>query len=480
MMVKETKDIVLSEEYIFGEGHKKYNVTTQRTVDEGKTTVKVMRALLYNGPATGITIHNSNAYLSKLCEDGLLSGLVPDGKTAFGFLEELCHKGFSEKYPNVTEDVHARLAHELEVINKKGMVGGFLIIYDLIEFARSNNLMISPGCGALPGSLVAYCLGITGVDPIKENLLFERYLNMGRETPSYCIRIDVEKGAKPLIFGYLTEMYGSGMPKLLKMADISIKEWVELSIIKDTLEIISRSKRERIDIVRIDKTDPAVFELLLSGETNGILFFDKDDPHSYSTWWHLDDNGKWHEYHEPLVAGNAALYEVIRPKNMDELMAAITLDRPLSEEHIEKYLRNIKNSQYITYECPELETILSTTYGCVIYQEQIMRILQDLGGFSPEKSDLCRRDLSKRKQFTIGEMREEFVYGATSSKIVGMDVANAIFDMLWDKARYSFNKSHVAAFSLMIYEMAWLKLYYRSEFMEAAEKYRGIKSDILP
>lgn len=163
----------------YSEGHKKYNVTTQRTVDEGKTTVKVMRALLYNGPATGITIHNSNAYLSKLCEDGLLSGLVPDGKTAFGFLEELCHKGFSEKYPNVTEDVHARLAHELEVINKKGMVGGFLIIYDLIEFARSNNLMISPGCGALPGSLVAYCLGITGVDPIKENLLFERYLNMG-------------------------------------------------------------------------------------------------------------------------------------------------------------------------------------------------------------------------------------------------------------------------------------------------------------
>ncbi len=150
----------------------------------------------------------------------------------------------------------------------------------------------------------------------------------------------------------------------------------------------------------------------------------------------------------------------------------------MSEEHVGKYLYNIKNTQNITYECPELEPILSTTYGCVIYQEQIMRILQEIGGFSPEKSDLCRRDLSKRKQSTLGEMREEFAYGATSSKIVGVDAANAIFDMLWDKARYSFNKSHVAAFSLMIYEMAWLKVYFRSEFMETVKKYRGMKTEI--
>ncbi len=479
-MIKETKDIVLSEYYKSGEGYKKYTVTTRSVVDKGKPSIKVTDASIYDGPDTGITIHKSSAYLCELCEGGLLSSLVPDGKTDLGFFEELCQKGFSEKYPKASGDVHARLAYEIDVINRMGMVGGFLIIYDFIKFARTKNLMISPGCGALPGSLVAYCLGITGVEPIKEELLFERYLNIERESPSYCIRIDVEKGAKSLIFDYLSEKYGSGMPKFLEMLDISIKEWVELSIIKDTLENISRSKGAKIDIEGIGNSDAAVFELLLSSETDGIFYFDKEDPHSFSTWWHLDDNGKWHEYHDPMVAENTVLFETIRPKNMDELMAAIALDRPLPEEHVWKYLHNIKNPQNITYECQELEAILATTYGCVIYQEQIMRILQDIGGFSPEKSDLCRRDLSKRKQSTIGEMREDFVYGATTSKIIGVDTANALFNELWDVARYSFNKSHVAAFSLMIYEMAWLKLHYAGEFKEASEKYKGMKSVVLP
>ncbi len=477
-MVKEMKDIVLSQEYKFGEDYKKYTVTTQRSVGGGRSSVKVTDATIYDGPDAGITIHNPVSYFSGLCEEGLLSGLVPDGKTALEVLENLCQRGFSEKYSNAPEDVHARLAHEIEVIKQKEMVGGFLIIQDFIKYARSKNIMISQGSGALPGCLVSYCLGITRIDPIKENLSFERFLNIEKESQSYCIRIDAEKGGKPLIFDYLSEKYGSGMPELLEMLEVSIKEWVELSIVKDTLENISGSKGERIDLAGIDEDDPAVFDHLLSGDTEGIFFFDKNDPHSYSTWWHLDDNGKWHEYHEPLVAKNADLYEAIRPKNMDELMAAIALDRPLPEEHVGKYLHNIKNPQNITYECQVLEAILATTYGCVIYQEQLMRILQDIGGFSPEKSDLCRRDLSKRMQSTLEEWREDFVNGATSSKIIGTDTASAIFNELWDAARCSFNKSHVAAFSLMIYEMAWLKVHYRSEFMEAVEKYRGKKSDI--
>ena len=288
------------------------------------------------------------------------------------------------------------------------MVGGFLIIQDFIKYARSKNLMISPGSGALPGCLVAYCLGITRVDPIKESLSFERYLNIERETPSYCIRIDVEKGARSLIFAYLSEKYGSGMPGLLKILDISIKECVELSIIKDA---IANSKGQIVEIAEIDKNDPAVFELLISGETEGILYFDRYDPHTYTTWWHPDDNGNWHEYHEPLVTEDAVLFETIWPKTMDELMAAISLDRFLPEDHVGKYLHNIKNQQLITYECSELEP-------------------------------------------------------------------NAIYDVLWDKSRYCFNKAHMEAFSLMIYEMAWLKVYFRSEFMEAVEKYRGLKSEI--
>ena len=477
-MVKEAKDIVLGEEYKFGEEYKKYIVTTQRVTDEGRTSLKVTDTSIYDGQDSGITIQDPISYFSGLCEDGLLSGLVPDGKTALEVLKDLCQRGFSERYPDTSSDVYALLVHEIEIIKQKGMVGGFLIIQDFIKYARSKNLMISPGSGALPGCLVAYCLGITRVDPIKESLSFERYLNIERETPPYCIRIDVEKGARSLIFEYLSEKYGSGMPGLLKMLDISIKECVELSIIKDAIDSISSSKGRRIEIAEIDKNDPAVFELLISGETEGILYFDRYDPHTYTTWWHPDDNGNWHEYHEPLVTEDAVLFETIWPKTMDELMAAISLDRFLPEEHVGKYLHNIKNQQLITYECSELEPILRTTYGCVIYQEQVMRILQDIGGFSPEKSDLCRRLLSKRHHLAVEDYRVDFVNGAKEKTSLDASTANAIYDVLWDKSRYCFNKAHVEAFSLMIYEMAWLKVYFRSEFMEAVEKYRGLKSEI--
>ncbi|SEL07233.1 DNA polymerase III alpha subunit [Pseudobutyrivibrio ruminis] len=478
-MVKETKDIVLAKEYKFGEEYKKYIVTTQRVTDEGRTSLKVTDTSIFGGHDVGITIQEPIAYFSGLCEDGLLSGLVPDGKTALEVLKDLCRRGFSERYPDASADVYTRLTHEIEIIKQKGMVGGFLIIQDFIKYARSKNLMISPGSGALPGCLVAYCLGITRVDPIEESLSFERYLNIERETPSYCIRIDVQRGGRSLIFEYLSEKYGSGMPGLLKMLDISIKECVELSIIKDAIDNnISSSKGRRIEIAGIDKNDPAVFELLASDETEGILYFDRYDPHTYTTWCRPDDNGNWHEYHVPLVTEDAVLFETIWPKTMDELMAAISLDRCLPEEHVGKYLHNIKNQQLITYECSELEPILHTTYGCVIYQEQVMLILQDIGGFSPEKSDLCRRLLSKRHHLAVEDYRVDFVNGAKEKTGIVAPVANAIYEVLWDEARYCFNKSHIASFSLMIYEMAWLKVYFRSEFMEAVEKYRGLKSEI--
>ncbi|WP_044934419.1 hypothetical protein [Pseudobutyrivibrio sp. LB2011] len=477
-MIKEAKDIVLAEEYKFGEEYKKYIVTTQRVTDEGRTSLKVTDTSIYDGHDVGITIQDPISYFSGLCEDGLLSSLVLDDITALDVLKDLCRRGISERYPDASADVYTRLTHEIEIIKQKGMVGGFLIIQDFIKYARSKNLMISPGSGALPGCLVAYCLGITRVDPIEENLSFERYLNIERETPSYCIRIDVQRGGRFLIFEYLSEKYGSGMPGLLKMLDISINECVELSIIKDAIDNISSGKGQRIEIAGIDKNDPAVFELLASDETEGILYFDRCDPHTYLTCWRPDDNGNWHEYHEPLVTEDVTLFETIRPKTMDELMAAISLDRFLPEEHVVKYLHNIKNQQFITYECSELEPILLTTYGCVIYQEQVMRILQDIGGFSPEKSDLCRRLLSKRHHLAVEDMRVDFMNGAKEKTGIDAPVANAIYEVLWDEARYCFNKSHVASFSLMIYEMAWLKVYFRSEFIKAVEKYRGLKSEI--
>ena len=218
IMVKEAKDIVLAEEYNFGEEYKKYIVKTQRVTDEGRTSLKVTDTSIYDGHDAGITIQDPISYFSELCEDGLLSGLVPDGKTALEVLKDLCRRGFSERYPDASADEYIRLTHEIEVIKQKGMVSGFLIIQDFIKYARSTNLMISSGSGTLPGCLVAYCLGITRVDPIKESLSFERYLNIERETQSYCIRINVQRGGRSLIFEYLSEKYGSGMPGLLKNA----------------------------------------------------------------------------------------------------------------------------------------------------------------------------------------------------------------------------------------------------------------------
>lgn len=221
--------------------------------------------------------------------------MMSENDTISGLLETLCEQGLIKRYSNILPLHRERLAREMGIINQKEYTGGFLIIHDFIKYARSKNLLISPGCGALPGSLVAYCLGITGIDPIKEDLIFERYLNSEKETHSYGIRIDVEKGAKTLIFDHLAEKFGEGMPKLLEMADIHIRERVELSIIKETIENISKNKGINIDLSAIDENDPDVYKYLCSGATEGIYFFDKDDPHTYTTGGWQDDEMKWHK-----------------------------------------------------------------------------------------------------------------------------------------------------------------------------------------
>ncbi len=447
------EDIVLSDE---SGREERLSVKIRRLFDVGRPKMEIMGVSVYMGSETYENTYYPSAYLCELCNDGLLNEMIPENLTDVEYLKELCLAGLSKRYSIITAVHEIRINHEIDVISEKGFVGGFLILQDIIRFARSNNVMISPGCGSLPGSLVAYSLGITGVDPIKNNLLFERYLNTERESFLYGIQIDVDMKGKQRILDYLIDKYGKGMPGLLELLDIRFKGVVELSIIKDTIENISIEMGRAINIAEIDHNDQTIYESLCVDDIYGDFRFN-----------------------------NKELFAAIKPESFDELMALISLDRPLPEEHIEQYVHNKRNPQNISYECPDLESLLGSTYGCLIYQEQIMWILQILGGFTPEESDFGRRALSKKQQPVINIMREQFVDGATATipgyfkSGITEDVANEIYDMLCKAAPCCFNKSHAAAFALLIYEMAWLKYYYKTEYEEATEKYKVVNSDSI-
>lgn len=424
------------------------------------------------------------------CINKLLNELNLQDGTALGVLESLCEKGLAERCRDITPEYQARLAHEIDIINKKGMIWGFLIIWDFIKFARSKNIMISPGCGALPGSLVAYSLGITKVDPIKNKLLFERFLNSESQSSTYGIRIDVEKGAKAQILDYISEKYGSEMPKILEMADIEINECIDLSIIKETVKIIWQNWCIDIDISSIDLNDTEVYDYFSEKARYGVFCFDENyEAMTYAYIFHdvinISDNRKlWNEYLVPLVYRSNALFKRIEPNSFNEFAAAMSLDRPGTEKCIEKYKINKNNPDKIIYECPELESILSETYGCVIYQEQVMKILQEMAGFSPVQSNKCRRALSKREIEKIKEYRIRFVNGNQEENIPGCisngiseTVAKAVFDCLYLDAPYSFNKAHAICYSRMVYTMVWLKYYFESEFQEAIDIWRNMENN---
>ncbi len=464
----------------------KFSVIIRKSMSKEGPRVKVVDVFPSLEPEMDEKAYYPCAYLLELCNEGLLRDMIPKKSSDVEYLKELCDIGLSKRYAEVSQAHETRIDHEIALIDETGLVSGFLIIRDLIEYARCRNIMVSPGCGTLPGSLVAYCLGITGVDPLREDLIFERYLNTKKEMHSYGIRIEVEKGAKALILNYLSEKYGNGMPKLFELLDICIKERVELSIIKETVENIAKNKEINVDVTTIDKNDPDVYKYLCSGATDGVFYFDKDDPHTYTTGGWLDEERNWHYYHPPIVMEDEKLFRAIMPKSKKELMAFLCQDRRLPEEIVERYLYNKNNPARITYECLELEPILSESCGCVIYQEQIMQILQDLAGFSPEQSDLCRRALSKRAQDETEEYRKWFVEGSIENNIPGCvakgiseDVAEIVYKSLCNDAPRSFNKSHASCLAAMIYDMVWLKFHYGKEFQKALEKYKGMESDLL-
>jgi len=494
---------------------------------------------------------------------------VPGGEDAYTYLRNLCYEGLKKHFgDDIDKEKTDRLEYELSVIKQMGYVDYMLIVWDFIRYARENGIMVGPGRGSGAGSFVAYCIGITNVDPLKYNLLFERFLNPERismpdfdidfcyerrhEVIEYVIRkYGKERVAQIITFGTMAARaairdvgraldipYGDvdqvakmipfqiGMtidkalemnPELRKMCeeDLVIGEMVNtarmlegiprhasthasgvviskepvvsyvpvqgnedsiitqfdmeqvaelgllkfdflglrnLTVIRDTLNFIKEQHGIEIDIDKIDYNDPDVYKMISEGKTAGVFQLES--------------------------AGMTQFMKELQPSSLEDIIAGISLYRPGPMDQIPKYLRNKNNPEQITYAHPLLENILNVTYGCMIYQEQVMQIVRDLAGYSMGRSDLVRRAMAKKKMDVMQQERKNFIYGITDSDgniIVngavrnGVDekTANKIFDEMIDFASYAFNKSHAAAYAVIAYQTAWLKHYYPVEFMTA-------------
>ena len=490
---------------------------------------------------------------------------LPEGYTAFGYLRELCFKGLDKRYPDHSAELEERMDYELDTIRTMGFVDYFLIVWDFINYAKTHDVAVGPGRGSAAGSIVSYCLEITDIDPIRYNLLFERFLNPERVTMPD-IDIDFEPEGRQKVIDYVVEKYGKekvvqivtfgtmaakgvvrdvgramdlpysycdmvaklipnelnitlqktldygqefkqlydndeqahklidmcmrleGLPRhtsmhaagvvicpeaadeyvplsrgadgtittqyvmttleelgLLKMDFLGLRN---LSVIKDAAALASASEGKAIDMSAIDYNDKAVFDYIGTGKTDGVFQLES--------------------------GGMKNFMKELKPQSMEDIIAGISLYRPGPMDFIPQYIKGKNATDTITYDCPQLEPILKPTYGCIVYQEQVMQIVRDLGGYTLGRSDLVRRAMSKKKQSVMEKERHNFVYGNEEegvpgcvSKGISEEVADHIYDEMMDFAKYAFNKSHAAAYAVVAYQTAWLKHYYPVEFMAA-------------
>ncbi len=497
---------------------------------------------------------------------------VPAGYDSWGYLNYLCEKGLKERYGDrnlpageTGQTLGERLEYELGVIRKMGYVDYFLIVWDFINYAKSNDIPVGPGRGSAAGSIVSYCLKITNIDPIRYNLLFERFLNPERVSMpdidiDFCYnrrqevidyvgrKYGADKVVQIVTFGTLaakgvirdvgrvmdlpyafvdsiakmvpnelnitldralemnpemrklyqedeqvhhlidmckrleglprhTSMHAAGVVICQKSAD----EFVPLSrgsdgsittqftmttleelgllkmdflglrtltVIHDAVNYIEKSTGKRIDIDNIDYNDPQVLASIGTGKTEGVFQLES--------------------------AGMKNFMKELQPKNLEDIIAGISLYRPGPMDFIPKYIMGKNQHHAVAYACPQLEPILKPTYGCIVYQEQVMQIVRDLGGYTLGRSDLVRRAMSKKKQSVMEKERANFIYGNEEegvpgcvSKGISEQVAGGIYDDMMDFAKYAFNKSHAACYAVVALQTAYLKYYYPVEFMAA-------------
>lgn len=497
---------------------------------------------------------------------------VPEGYDSWTYLNKLCDDGLAERYGDGSQPAGAtgqtlreRLDYELGVIKRMGYVDYFLIVWDFINYAKSNGIPVGPGRGSAAGSIVSYCLKITNIDPIRYDLLFERFLNPERVSMPD-IDVDFGPDGRQDVIDYVSRKYGAekvvqivtfgtlaakgvirdvarvmdlpyafadsiakmvpnelnitldlaleknpefrklyqedeqvhtlidmckrleGLPRhtgmhaagvvicpeaadefvplsrgsdgaivaqftmttleelgLLKMDFLGLRN---LTVIRDAVNFIEQTMGERVDIDNIDYNDPQVLAYIGTGKTEGIFQLES--------------------------AGMKNFMKELRPQSLEDVIAGISLYRPGPMDFIPRYIKGKNNHDEVVYSCPQLEPILKPTYGCIVYQEQVMQIVRDLGGYTMGRSDLVRRAMSKKKQSVMEKERANFIYGNAEegvpgcvSKGISEQIAGGIYNDMMDFAKYAFNKSHAACYAVVALQTAWLKFYHPVEFMAA-------------
>ena len=490
---------------------------------------------------------------------------VPAPYTSWEYLNKLCYDGLKERYSGDLTELEKRLEYELGVIKTMGYVDYFLIVWDFIRFARDHDIMVGPGRGSAAGSLVSYTLGITKLDPIKYNLLFERFLNPERVSmPDIDVDFCFERRQE--VIDYVVEKYGKDrvvqivtfgtmaargvirdvgrvmdlpyaqcdaiakmipeelnitIDKALKMnpelknlytTDETVKKLIDMSrrleglprhtsmhaagvvisqksvdeyvplarasdgsivtqftmttleelgllkmdflglrtltVIQKAVKLIEKNKGISLDMDHVDYNDKAVYDMLGAGKTEGVFQLES--------------------------AGMTSFMKELKPESLEDVIAGISLYRPGPMDFIPQYIEGKNNPDSIHFLCPQLEPILSATYGCIVYQEQVMQIVRSLGGYTLGRSDLVRRAMSKKKAAVMEKERQNFVYGNEEEGVPGCvnrgiseEIANKIYEQMMDFAKYAFNKSHAAAYAVVAYQTAYLKCHFPVEFMAA-------------
>ena len=491
---------------------------------------------------------------------------VPEGYTSEEYLRKLCDEGFARRYPDAAPELRERLQYELSVIVRMGYVDYFLIVWDFINHAREEGIPVGPGRGSAAGSIVSYSLGITNIDPIRYNLLFERFLNPDRVSmPDIDVDFCFERRQE--VIDYVTEKYGQeevtqivtfgtlqpravirdvgraldlpyafcdklskavpkelnitlekalkdsadlrelyesdenakkvidmglrleGLPRHASMhaagvviSELPMDEYVPLSrsgpdaplatqftmttieqlgllkmdflglrtltVIHDAIENVKESRNVEIDIDKVDLNDPAVYKYISTGDCDGIFQLES--------------------------GGMRGLMKKLRPECLEDVVAGIALFRPGPMDFIPKYLEGKQNKDAVTYDTPLLEPILKATYGCIVYQEQVMQIVQSLAGFTMGRADVVRKAMSKKKADVMEREGHNFIYGNEEEHVPGCvsrgiseEVAQKIYKDMRTFGQYAFNKSHSASYAVVSYWTAWLKYYYKEEFMAA-------------
>ncbi len=490
---------------------------------------------------------------------------VPEGYDSWGYLNHLCDEGLKMRYPEDDGTLKKRLDYELDVIHTMGYVDYFLIVWDFIHFAKSHGISVGPGRGSAAGSIVSYCLEITDIDPIRYNLLFERFLNPERVSmPDIDVDFCFERRQE--VIDYVVQKYGKdqvvqivtfgtfaargvvrdvgrvldlpyakcdaiakmipkdlgitldkalksspdlrnaydtddevkylidmskrleGLPRHTSMhaagvviSRLSVDEYVPLSRGADgtittqftmteleelgllkmdflglrTLTVIQNATRQaeknhhmKLDLLHIDYNDPNVMDMIGSGKDEGVFQLES--------------------------GGMKSFMKELKPRTLEDIIAGISLYRPGPMDFIPKYLKGKNDPASITYDFPQMDEILEPTYGCIVYQEQVMQIVRELAGYTMGRSDLVRRAMSKKKASVMEKERQNFVYGNLAEDVKGCvangideKTANHIYDEMIDFAKYAFNKSHAACYAVVSYQTAYLKYYYPQEFMAA-------------